>query len=322
MQKAYACKYCDKQWKTNQSRNGHQTSCKMNPKYQEIHSKISKANKGKCSRPLPEKHQYKIICAKCGREYSVCITQHLFNKCAYNKYCSRSCANSRTHSQQVKQKIGISVQLASQERHKAVCEICGQVYFKSVLTKNRKYCGKCKAHIKQRTWYIKKCIQCGVQFKTHKIAKVLCKKCKAVQSSKKIDWSSINKQAYASGNNYVAGGTTKWIQVETSNGLIKVQGTYEQRMCKVLDKMKQCGSIKDWEYTKDRITYIGVDNQKHSYLLDFKLYNCDQSTRYIQTKGRVQQNDYFKWTATKQKGFNLQICFQKDIKDYELKYNI
>ena len=30
--------------------------------------------------------------------------------------------------------------------------------------------------------------------------------------------------------------------------------------------------IFDWEYTKDRYDYLGIDNKKHSYLLDFKVF--------------------------------------------------
>ena len=319
----YACKYCNKWWTTNQSRNGHQIHCTLNPKKKELELKVKQSNRGKCCKPISKTWVSKI-CNKCGKEYSVYITKESDFSGRYKKFCSLSCANSRQHSQQTKDKIGAKVKSVSKQKIKSICEVCGQEYFKSILTPNRKYCNTCITNrkSKQSSWHIKNCIQCGKQFVTHKINKSLCKGCKSIQSAKHVDWSSIQKQAYASGRNYVAGGTTKWIEVETSNGVIKVQGSYQQRMCKVLDRMKELEEIKDWQYTNDRISYVGIDNKEHSYLLDFKVYHTDQSIRYIETKGRVQQNDYCKWQSTRQKGYDLQICFQTDIKNYELQYSI
>ena len=315
----YACKYCNKQWSTNQSRNGHQVHCPLNPKKKQIEQKIKQSNKGR-SFKLISKHWVEKICPKCNKVYSVYITKESESLGRYKKFCSISCANSRKHSQQTKDKIGFSVKLAAEQKYDSVCERCGDSYLKSIITKNRRYCNKCQN--KQDSWFTKACIQCGQEFQTHKYNTTYCRKCRSVKAGKHINWSAINKLAYAEGRNRVGGGTTKWIQVETSNGVIKVQGSYQQRMCRILDKMKELGDIQDWQYTNDRISYVGIDNKKHSYLLDFKVVHNDQSTRYIQTKGRVQQNDYCKWAATKQKGCNLQICFQKDIKDYEIKYNI
>lgn len=304
----YACKYCNKQWSTNQSRNGHQVHCPLNPKKKQIEQKIKQSNKGKSFNPI-SKHWVEKICPKCNKVYSVYITKESESLGRYKKFCSISCANSRKHSQQTKDKIGFSVKLAAEQKQDSVCERCGDSYLKSIITKNRRYCNKCIKQLHKPACKLKICQNCNIQFQTTNHLRNLCTSC-------------INKRAYANGNNYVAGGRTKWIEVETSNGVIKVQGSYQQRMCRILDKMKELGDIQDWQYTNDRISYVGIDNKEHSYLLDFKVFHNDQSTRYIQTKGRVQQNDYCKWAATKQKGCNLQICFQKDIKDYEIKYNI
>lgn len=302
----YACKYCNKQWSTNQSRNGHQVHCPQNPKKLETEQKVKQSNKGKSFKPI-SKHWAEKTCPKCNKVYSVYITKESESLGRYKKFCSFKCSNSRQHSQQTKDKISVGVKQSKLQKEYH-CQICNCQVIGNNLSP-RRYCDNCIKQLHKPARKLKICQNCNIQFQTTNHLRNLCTSC-------------INKRAYANGNNYVAGGITKWIQVETSNGAIKVQGSYQQRMCRILDKMKEIGDIKNWQYTNDRISYIGIDNKEHSYLLDFKIYHTDQSIRYIQTKGRVQQNDYCKWNATKQQGFDLQICFQKDIKNYEIKYNI
>lgn len=111
----------------------------------------------------------------------------------------------------------------------------------------------------------------------------------------------------------VTGGTTKWIPYKN----IKVQGSYEFRMCVILDKWKMCNKIKDWEYTKDRISYIGTDGKLHNYLLDFKIWKNDESFYYLETKGFKKENDDLKWKAVRDKGFDLIVWFGNDLSKEE-----
>lgn len=127
------------------------------------------------------------------------------------------------------------------------------------------------------------------------------------------NWSKINKKSYQNGNNVVAGGTTKWYEY---NG-IKVQGTYELRTCKILDFWKEKNLIKDWEYTKDRFQYQGTDAKQHSYLLDFKVINHDDTFYYIEVKGYEKENDKLKWNAVKSLGYKLEVWFENTIRYYE-----
>ena len=53
---------------------------------------------------------------------------------------------------------------------------------------------------------------------------------------------------------------------------------------------KELRNIKDWEYTNDRVPYIGVDRKQHTYLLDFKVFNNDNTFYYIETKGYEQES--------------------------------
>ena len=134
----------------------------------------------------------------------------------------------------------------------------------------------------------------------------------------KEDWSRINKKSYATGNNFVAGGTTKWYNYKN----IKVQGTYELRACAILDKLKELKNILDWEYTNDKIQYIGSDNKIHTYLLDFKIFNTDGSFYYIEVKGYEKENDKLKWHAVKNAGYTLIVWFNDKLIEYEKTLNI
>ncbi len=124
---------------------------------------------------------------------------------------------------------------------------------------------------------------------------------------------SINlKQKYKNGKE-VYGGTTKWLKYKD----IKVQGTYEYRVCIILDKWKDLSQIKNWEYTNDRFEYIGVDNKKHNYLMDFKIWNNDDTFYYLEVKGYEKENDKLKWESVREKGYKLEVWFDNDIKEKE-----
>lgn len=127
----------------------------------------------------------------------------------------------------------------------------------------------------------------------------------------KVNWSEVHKKAYKEGKNYVAGGTTKWYTYTTiDNKEVRVQGSYELRMCKILDYWKKEKIIIDWEYTNDKIEYLGSDGKKHNYLLDFKIFDHGKSTWYIEVKGFIQKEDNFKWKAAKEQNISLKV-FQK-----------
>lgn len=111
----------------------------------------------------------------------------------------------------------------------------------------------------------------------------------------------------------VTGGTTKWIKYKN----ISVQGSYEYRACIILDKWKSDGKIRDWEYTNDRVQYVGLDGKNHNYLLDFKVFTYDGGFYYIETKGYKKDVDDLKWAAVKNAGHKLVIWFDNDLKREE-----
>lgn len=118
----------------------------------------------------------------------------------------------------------------------------------------------------------------------------------------KVNWSEVNKRSYQTGKNFVAGGTTKWIVVACSDRTLKVQGSYEAKACRILDEAKLSGMIKNWEYAKNRIQYIGSDSKKHTYIIDFTVTNLDDTITYVEVKGRTTITDLLKWEALRKIG--------------------
>lgn len=206
------------------------------------------------------------------------------------RFCSSKCArgfSTKAKRKEINEKVskklkGNILQL--------ICNECGKEFEVSWGRRNQKFCSSL----------------CSGRFTLKKIHEKIRKNPKW--------WSKIQKESYRKGNNYVAGGITKWYNYKD----IKVQGTYELRTCKILDNWKEKRKIKDWEYTKDRIEYIGLDKEKHNYLLDFKIFeNNNGSFYYIETKGYEKPNDKLKWKAVRKKGYKLEIWFEKDIKKLE-----
>lgn len=110
---------------------------------------------------------------------------------------------------------------------------------------------------------------------------------------------------------------TKWYQYKD----IKVQGSFEIRTCIILDKLKEIQQIYDWEYTKDRITYIGEDGKLHTYILDFKVFKDSMNFYYLETKGYLTNKDLIKWEQTR-KIYRLDVWFYKDIVKKESELNL
>lgn len=226
------------------------------------------------------------------------------------------------------------------------CENCG-IEFKGEYRKSNRFCSKnCtksfstknkRKEINEKVSIkltginrggkkiIHSCLYCKKEFITNSNISIYCSKsCQnkyQFLNKPKSDITKLNMKnsallSYKNGKN-VSGGRTKWYQYKD----IKVQGTFELRTCFILDKWKEQNIIKDWEYTKDTIQYIGLDNKKHSYLLDFKVFKNDDTFYYLEIKGYIHENDKLKWDAAKKQGFTLDIWFEKHIKEKEYGYS-
>lgn len=159
------------------------------------------------------------------------------------------------------------------------------------------------------------CNECGKKIYSTRERKYCSREC----TSKNVNWSSVQKKAYADGAQRVGGGgRTKWYDYKD----IKVQGTYELRTCAILDEWKARKFILDWEYTNDRYQYLWEDGTEHTYLLDFKVFITETEFYYIETKGYIRENDERKWEAVKKLGHELKVWFNEDIKREEEKLDL
>ena len=252
-------------------------------KIQIRHTSIENIQKGHIKR-FGNFKKFIVICKICKREFEVNEREKLHPQ-KEKYYCSIKCANTRKHSEKTKQKI----------RNSTI----------------------------KKEYPIKKCKYCIKEFKTRRNNQIFCSSYCSTKFQggwgavhKKLngkDWSIIQKLSYSSGLRVIAGGRTKWYPYKN----IRVQGTYELRTCYILDKWVEKGKIKNWEYTNDRIKYISIDNKEHSYLLDFKIFEKDNSFYYIETKGYKHPNDELKWKAVKEQGHRLEVWFEEDISKNE-----
>ena len=82
---------------------------------------------------------YNLICQKCGKEYSLELTESQFLKGKYRHFCSKSCANTRKHSEETKQKISQS--LTRNTNSDCFCKFCGkQLKNKNALVQHEIRC--------------------------------------------------------------------------------------------------------------------------------------------------------------------------------------
>ena len=306
--------------------------------HQQKGKKKNKKSIDKRSESIKNKWKTFIVkCNKCSKEFEI----KEFNVLEPKKekyYCSRSCANSHIRSIVSKEKLSNKV-INNYELYKK-CVISGikkskQDVNQFILNYGFNDIDDYVKHLINTKNENQKCEFCGNEFQLKKKNQKFCSRLCSSKTNIKIMqekykkiidekikenpnyWSEYHKKLYADGKNYIAGGTCKWIEVETSNGLIKVQGTYEKRMCNILDIWKTKNIIKNWEYTNDKYKYIGIDKKEHTYLLDFKVIQNDGNFYYIETKGYIKENDEFKWNTVRNLGYRLDIIFKKDLEKIE-----
>ena len=100
------------------------------------------------------KQEYKFICKKCNKEYSLFLTQKDFNKGSYTKYCSLQCRNSHKVSDETKNKISISIKQYNENNPREykhyICKCCGKQY-KYIRAYSTKVCcsPECSKYLKE-----------------------------------------------------------------------------------------------------------------------------------------------------------------------------
>ena len=144
----YKCKFCEQEFlfEKKQQAGAHVTNCSMNPNKKEIIKKI-----------LETKNQIKnekiLNCEKCGKEYKINVTEHIFSIGDYPKHCSYACSNSRNHSDDIKMKISMTLKNKPPRPKKEIknevrfCGNCNKA-FECKENSTRKYCdSKCAGSV-------------------------------------------------------------------------------------------------------------------------------------------------------------------------------
>lgn len=199
------------------------------------------------------------------------------------RFCSDRCAKARNSSGKLKGKKNKKLQEYFRKKYPGIKKLCEYCRNEMILKQSRSSIKFCSPDCRKNGR-------------------------KKVTNITRAKLSESTKKAYREGKE-VYGGRTKWLKYKD----IKVQGTYELRTCHILDKWKKCGKISDWEYTNDRVQYVGEDEKEHTYLLDFKIYEKDQTFWYLETKGYQTATDTLKWDAVRNKNLKLIVWFLEEI---------
>ena len=101
----------------------------------------------------------KQVCPKCGKEFELTISQALYNKGQYRKYCSRSCANSRQFTDESRKKKSDSIKAYYSHKNNDL------TYYGNELA-------------------IYECKNCGKKFTTDNKLLVRCEKCHEAHKNK------------------------------------------------------------------------------------------------------------------------------------------
>jgi len=74
------------------------------------------------------KKEYKLICKKCNKEYTLLLTEKQFNNDTYSHYCSLKCRNTHTHTPESKRKISESLKKTYKNSNKYIEKINKEKY--------------------------------------------------------------------------------------------------------------------------------------------------------------------------------------------------
>lgn len=222
------------------------------------------------------------LCKKCNKEFTP--------QKGLISYCSLRCRNSRKFSEETNRNKSNATKF---HWNKGTYD-----FRKTGITYITKICNNCGEHFKISRWKDNRQKYCTLQ-------------CSVQNDEHRKRMSEIVRKQYQNGKE-VYGGRTKWIEVITSKGKIRVQGSYEKRTVHILDKWVIEKKIVDWEYTNDRIEYININGEKSTYLLDFKVFLGDRFY-YLEVKGRIVENDFLKWKSVREKGYELVVWKEDDL---------
>lgn len=316
----YNCIYCDKTYENLKSSSQHIIRCPNNPnKLNMDFSKTEKSifyRKNISPQVMKEYHKNKKweminktkICKNCNNSF-IYKEEEFVDK--HSDFCSLSCSKTRKHSFETKLKISNT----NKSNHPINCFVCkNEINWNLKKTKLGNVCTNCFYKT-----IIKRCCCCknkfelylGTYFNTKDKINLYCSKICFWKVNSYIyeKISKTRKERYKLNLYELTGGHSKRFYYKE----YKVQGSFEYRACFILDYLKEIWLIESWEYTKDSIIYIWLDNKEHSYFLDFKIYNTNKTFTYLETKWFKTELDSLKWLETKKQGYDLIVWFEQDL---------
>lgn len=129
------CKYCHETFEVSgRVFSNHVRWCDKNPKSKQT-KKIETGVNHYYDKIIGEKKSFSVICHNCNKEFEVIEREKQFPQ--KDKYfCSRSCANARTHSDETKNKTSLSLLTPRENR---ICENCN-CKFEERATSKKRFC--------------------------------------------------------------------------------------------------------------------------------------------------------------------------------------
>jgi len=185
-----------------------------------------------------------------------------------------------------------------------LCIYCTSIFATNWKNKNRKSCFKnCKQKKEKRnfvTIYNKRKIISEEEFYSKKRT---CKTYEKYLIVREIQSQNILKR-YKDGWDSKCGRAKKYDYNSPIAGKIKVDGTWELKVCKYLDENKI-----NWRRNNKRFAYKNENNKTSTYKPDFFIYDWDS---YLEVKGCKTSLDLLKWAQFTEK---LIIWEFKELKD-------
>lgn len=102
------CPYCNEPFETARELGYHKRMCTKRPDYayqlsrKKYGGKVSTGSKKGVQRKL--RYTYNLVCEKCGKPFTACLTESEFNK-KTKYFCSRKCANSRVRTMELRKQL-------------------------------------------------------------------------------------------------------------------------------------------------------------------------------------------------------------------------
>lgn len=294
----YKCQYCGKEFLTKMGLSGHLSHCKSNPNHKVLRSYSDTNKNGHLTyvKKHPEKYELKeftCICAKCGKEYVVKTTQEKFEKGKYSKFCSRSCANSRIRTQEIREKISNSMKNSEEFKNKN--KIALEKRILRVENEKRKKENlpilTSISEISHNGYKLYTCKNCGKKFTylDSKSRTYCCDKCREEWLTKNV---KPKTGGYRKGSGQGKHGWYKGFHCDSSWELAFLIYHLDHNLF-----IKRCDKHFEYEY----------EGKKHSYYPDFE---TDEGI--IEIKGYKNKQ----WVSKLEQVNNIKVLYKDDIKPY------